>query len=658
MDLGWYWNRLRSMSAPEIAHRFVEQAKKSQSRRMTEGWRRFSSDVITAVPVLPGLAEAVDAAPAALREDAARAAADFMSGRFTALGVTWPTFTMADAQASIWHLDPVTGRHWPSDRYCFDVSYRGATEMGDVKYAWEFSRLQFLQPLALDARLSGNAEALGFIERAIASWHASNLPFKGIGWSSGIELGLRVISLLVVTSLIGDQLSISTQQRIEEMLHSHAYWLARYPSRFSSANNHLIAEAAALYLIGATCPFVRNAERLKMRAEAVLVREAQLQIHADGVAAEQSPTYGALTSELLLLCAFVGKHSGASMPDIVATRLAAFAEWIFWLAEPSGIVPAIGDDDEGRVLTLGQEEPGYATSVAAVIASFTGHGDRVPSHTPTLRNTLAPPAAPASAPTGTRKFLQGGYTVHRVAASICPAVTLVIDHAQLGYLAIAAHGHADALSFTLAVDGKALFVDPGTYLYHSGYQWRDWFRNTRAHNTVSVEGAEQSIISGAFNWSHKAQTRLDRLEIGSETLVVASHDGYKGRFGVRHVRDFTFTDNELVLHDALLGGPDRKAEIVLQLAPDCEVMAEGDALVVRRASERIARIMFPSNGTVTQTRGEDRIDGGWVSPHFGVKVPATRLAWHGTIGVDGVSTRIMLTDVAGACHPGVNDAPH
>lgn len=643
MNLGWYWNRLRSMSAPEIAHRFVEQAKKSQSRRMTEGWRRFGSDGLAAVPVLPGLAEAIDAAPAALREDAARAAADFMSGNFTALGVTWPTFTITDAQASIWHLDPVTGRHWPSDRYCFDIGYREATEMGDVKYTWEFSRLQFLQPVALEARLSGNVEALAFVERAIASWHASNPPFKGVGWSSGIELSLRVISLLVVTSLIGDQLSIATQRRIEEILSGHAFWLTRYPSRFSSANNHLVAEEAALYLIGATCPFVKDAKHLMVKAEAALVREAQLQILADGVAAEQSPTYGALTSELLLLCAFVAKRRGAPMSDIVATRLSAFAEWIFWLAEPNGIVPAIGDDDEGRVLTLGQVEPGYATSVAAAISGFTGRGDCVPHHTPTLRNALMSPVIPAQAPIGTRSFSQGGYTVHRTARSGSSTVTVVIDHAPLGYLAIAAHGHADALAFTLTVDGKGIFVDPGTYLYHSGHQWRDWFRNTRAHNTVSVEDAEQSIISGAFNWSHKAQTQFDGLENASEPLaLVASHDGYQGRFGVQHARRFTFADNELVLHDALLGGPNRNAEIVLQLAPDCEVVAEEDALAVRRAGQRIARITFPSNGTVTQARGEDRPEGGWISPHFGAKLPATRLAWHGRIGAQGVTTCILL----------------
>ncbi|MEI9958285.1 MAG: heparinase II/III family protein [Ferruginibacter sp.] len=41
------------------------------------------------------------------------------------------------------------------------------------------------------------------------------------------------------------------------------------------------------------------------------------------------------------------------------------------------------------------------------------------------------------------------------------------DAAQLGFLSIAAHGHADALSFFLHIDGQPVFVDPGTYTYHT-----------------------------------------------------------------------------------------------------------------------------------------------------------------------------------------------
>lgn len=642
MRLGWYWNRLRSMSPSEIVHRVIEQTKKSKARKMMGAWDQFRSDEPCPLPVLPGFARAIDMAPLALREDAAKAAQDIVGGHFSALGVTWPQFEIGEGKDAIWHLDPVTGGHWPSERYCFDVNYRGSTEMGDIKYTWEFSRLQFLQSVALHARLSDDAEALAFIERAIISWHASNPPFQGVGWSSGIELSLRAISLLVVASLVGDRLNSETAQAICEILRGHVFWIKRYPSKFSSANNHLVSEEAALYLISMTCPFIDGAEQIAAHAKAALVRETVLQIHVDGVAAEQSPTYGALTSELLLLCVWAADQLGTPMPASVLTRLRAFADWIHWLAEPDGTIPAIGDDDEGRVLTLGQDEPTYATSVAATIAILTEQPERVPPHVPTFRNALVPPMAAAPLPSGTRSFEEGGYTVNRQRID-GHDVTLVIDHAPLGYLAIAAHGHADALAFTLAVDGEPLFVDPGTYLYHSGHEWRDWFRNTRAHNTVVVEDAEQSVISGAFNWSHKANARIEKVSTTpAEFVLQASHDGYQGRFGVRHVRRFAVGDGVLTLHDALVGGESREAEIVFQLSPRCDIVEVNSAIEVLRDGKRIVRIVFPLNGIVTHTCGEDRPEGGWVSPRFGAKVPATRVAWRGQIGAKGVTTYIAI----------------
>ncbi|MBW6525097.1 heparinase II/III family protein [Sphingomonas sp. RHCKR47] len=627
------------MSVPEVGHRLVEKVLKVLGRKFISGWSKFSVNDIH-LPVIPGFSRSIDSAPASLQEEAECAAKQIMAHRFKALGVAWPHFTFIAGPKSPWHLDPVTGKYWPAERYCFDIKYRGSTEMGDVKYVWEFSRLQFLQPVALHARLSNNEDAVKFITEVIASWYASNPPFKGVGWSSGIELSLRTISLLIVTSLIGDRLDMRTRILINEILLSHAFWLERYPSRFSSSNNHLVSEQAALYLIGVTCPFVPGAARLVKRAEAALVREASLQIHADGVAAEQSPTYGALTSELLLLCAWVADQRGSPMTDGTRARLAAFAEWINWLAEPDGTVPAIGDDDEGRVLTLGQEEPSYASSVAAAVASFAERSDLVPPHVQTFRNALVAPSSPASRPFGTRSFPDGGYTVHRTMHA-GHQISLVVDHGPLGYLAIAAHGHADALSFTLSIDGQPVFVDPGTYLYHSGHQWRDWFRNTRAHNTLSVEGTEQSIVSGAFNWANKAQTRLEQVNDAPFKLQ-ASHDGYCKRFGVRHRRSVMLADGELTLMDMLVGGPERTAEIVLQLAPECEVVNEGPEIVVLRGASRLVRIAFPPRGSINQTRGAVSTTGGWISPHFGAKFPATRLAWSGRVGAEGVTTRITL----------------
>jgi uncharacterized heparinase superfamily protein len=79
-------------------------------------------------------------------------------------------------------------------------------------------------------------------------------------------------------------------------------------------------------------------------------------------------------------------------------------------------------------------------------------------------------------------------------------IRIIIDSGELGYLSIAAHGHADALAFTMSVAGKEILVDPGTYSYHTLPRWRNYFRGTAAHNTVVVDGKNQSVIGGNFMW--------------------------------------------------------------------------------------------------------------------------------------------------------------
>lgn len=602
------------------------------------------------MPVLPGfvdglLAGATTQNCALIAEHAQKV----MDGQFSALGQAWPTFSFAPGATPIWHLDPVTGAFWPNEPYCFEVSYRSVSGIGDVKYVWEFGRLQFLQPVAAHAYLSNDTAAITFIERAIESWYEANPPFRGVSWSSGIELALRAISLLVVTSLVGAQLSPYTQKRICTILHAHAFWLDRYPSRFSSANNHLVSEEAALYLIGLSCDFLPDSW-LGQRVESIgkaLAREAALQILPDGVPAEQSPTYGALTAELLLFCAFGARAAGQPLAPVLSERLADYAEHVHWLADGDGFVPAIGDDDEGRVITLARHEARYPASVAAAITSFLGRPDIAVPFDGDLRNVLLPPVCVAARPAGTRSFKTGGYTVHR--QKIAGRQTaLVVDHAPLGYLSIAAHGHADALAFTLSVDDQPILVDPGTYLYHSGKEWRDWFRGTRAHNTVTVGGADQSTIAGAFNWSHKAHATLESLSAEPFHLT-ASHDGYADRFGCLHRREMVWEDGTLRVTDALVpaksGTASQDAEVVFQLALGCTTQVSEAAVTVFYDNLPVLCLHLPNANLIVSQGGE--MDGGWVSPSFGVKQPAPRISWRGRIGPEGVTTRITVISAAG-----------
>src|SRR5690606_5712514 len=214
VKLGWYLNRLRSMEPAEIAHRLVEQQRKTISKYRGGGWRGPAAGALH--PVFPQWRAALLNAAPAQRQAIAKAAEDALQGRFSALGRDWPARDpQALYPADFWRLDPVTGTLWPGrEAYTFAIDYRHSSAQGDIKYVWEANRLQYLPVLAAHLVLSGDDRARGAIAEAIDSWHATNPPFRGICWASGIEVALRAISLIVTLDLAGDALPAESRQKV------------------------------------------------------------------------------------------------------------------------------------------------------------------------------------------------------------------------------------------------------------------------------------------------------------------------------------------------------------------------------------------------------------------------------------------------------------
>ena len=106
-------------------------------------------------------------------------------------------------------------------------------------------------------------------------------------------------------------------------------------------------------------------------------------------------------------------------------------------------------------------------------------------------------------------------------------IYLHFDAAPLGFLSIAAHGHADALSIILHVDGNPILVDPGTYVYHTDKEWRNYFISTLAHNTICIDHLNQALQGGPTLWLQHYRTQVANL-IQTEKIesVTASHNGY------------------------------------------------------------------------------------------------------------------------------------
>ncbi len=379
-----------------------------------------------------------------LRRNWRQLAEQMRQGRFQALGVTWPE----RPGPPDWHLDPATDTPWPRQPYCFDVPYRHAPDRGDIKFVLELNRLQYLQPLAATAALDQDAALAALVVDHVESWIAANPTFRGVNWTSGIELALRVVSLLVVTTLIGSQaFSPDFRQRLHHCLAAHGYWLARFPSRFSSANNHRIAEAGGLYLLGRLVPTLQAAGEWATWGKRTLEEELALQFHDDGVGAEQSPTYAAFSLEWIVLCATIGGRLGDPWSNATWHRLVRAGSHLRAITDSGGNQPRIGDDDEGRVLC---SLPGPESHVNIVLGHLAAAARRPelapPNVEPHLGHALFGPPDPAGrGGFEYASFPAGGYTAVREWRE-GEENLWVMDHGPLGYLSIAAHGHADALS--------------------------------------------------------------------------------------------------------------------------------------------------------------------------------------------------------------------
>jgi hypothetical protein len=613
--------RLASMSPQEIAHRFIERGKQLADNRTNWSWDLFKFD--GAIAPLPGLR--VEECAKNLTDIIERDARNTLNGHIAFLSAQWPKPAQREWwRTDLWSLDPASGKHWPGrGERASKSSYRYAEGFGDVKFVWEINRLQFLMPLAVAAHRDQDRALAADIADVIDGWMEFNPPYDGVNWTNGIEFATRLIVGLFVNTLIADLAPPSFALRLRQFLAAHVWMLARYPSLFSSANNHRIAELSALYIACTCAPTLPGASRRAHEARE-LESEVFKQFHTDGVGAEQSPTYAAYSLEWFALAAMCSEASGDERSAAFKTSLREAARHLRWMMDDAGRTPAICDDDEGRVVALGPKYGYlYPAAICATIARWLHDGESAPPpQAPTLLDAFTASLAPvAIAPKGQRTFADGGYSVWRIPTAQGDAM-FAIDHAPLGFLAIAAHGHADALAVWLHIGGEPVIIDAGTYLYHTHNDARDRFRGTLAHNTLCLDGKNQSRIAGPFNWSQHAKAKLRT----PATNFGAEHDGYLNSHGVKHVRGVQVGGARIAITDSLEGTLTAPARwsVGYTFHQDAKVELSADAALVKTPSGARMRVSMQFNRA-----GKTELASVEVSPGFGRLATAHRLVASG-----------------------------
>jgi len=537
-----------------------------------------------------------------------------------------------------WHRDPVTGIRAPL-YFGKKLNYRDDTIVGNVKFTWELGRHQHLIPLAAAYACTGDRRYRDAVAAQIESWIRDNPYGLGIHWCSALEVSLRLISWAVVHSLLamrdGEEglfSALENKERLGVAIYQQAMFVRNYLSRYSSANNHLIGELTGLWVVSQVFDMGKAGERLAKFAQAELEHEAQQQIYEDGVDKEQALYYHLWVLEYLLFAWLAGERCGRSFSDDFRKRIVGMAKFLRDVTPAGGQPPQVGDSDDGFVTRFEPVWPhtAYGDVLAAVNITLGSKDVDMPQKAfwyGMLRGKL-----PSEDERGEeqapypRIYRSGGYAVLGAGP-----VHLVFDAGLLGYPSIAAHGHADALSFCLAVDGDWWLVDPGTYAYHSEHGWRDYFRGTVAHNTLVVDGANQSAIGGPFLWLQHARGRL--IDVGTDPAGVqwaaGTHDGYV-RLGATHTRriELSAQGDKITISDEVGGNSDHEMAIHFHFAPDIELSPGPQPVswqIFKPGSEHRALLQVDEAWCWEAVRGSESPKLGWYSPSLGVKVPVFTL---------------------------------
>lgn len=561
-----------------------------------------------------------------------------------------------------WNRDHKSGTAAPM-RFGPSIDYRDFAVTGDCKFVWEPNRHHHLVVLARAYRASGERRYAEAVARQLESWIDACPYGIGMNWRSPLELGVRLINWVWALDLIreSDLVAGGVRARAAGSVYRHVWEIDRKYSRGSSVNNHLVGEAAGAYVASAYFHTMRGAARRRARAREVLCREIQSQTHPDGGTREQALGYHLFVLQFFLLSGLVSHRSGEEFPPEYWARLEKMFDFAAAMAEGGENLPLFGDCDDGYVLDLGDRRGDARPWLAAAAVLFDRPDFKALAgdFSETAYWLLGPPARerfdalaePRPAPgLASRAFPDSGYYLLQSGTQGSDGrISVAFDCGELGMKPLAAHGHADALSFTLRAFGRDVFVDPGTYDYFSFPRWRAYFRSTRAHNTVVLDGRDQSVIGGPFLWTRKAQARCLRWEPNDRGGTVAGeHDGYT-RFADPAVHRRTLTldagERTLTIHDEILARGRHDVALYFHVAEDAEVRPIGENRFEIAVGPGTVTLALDPQLSVDLLRGSEGPIAGWVSRGYHQKAASTTLVGRcESSGNLGLTCRVTISE--------------
>jgi len=580
---------------------------------------------------------------AAAAEPPIREAVDLLGGRFRYFG--WRM--VEQGRRPVWRSNPLTGEKAPAG-LGLHWSQIPDFELGDIKVIWEASRWGWALDLARGFARTGDRRFAGRFRQLRNDWMVENPPGAGPNWKCGQEAALRLIAACIATAILarGGQGSLSGLRQLVALAEATAGRIeANLDYALSQNNNHGLSELAGLLTVAVMFPGLPGAQERRLRARKGLIREFGRLVATDGCFAQYSTNYHRVLLHDAVWCGRLLVAAGDPFPAATLARIDAAAVWLWQVMNPmDGRVPCYGSNDGANFLKL--DGGIYADHRAAVQAAFV-----LTRGTPVL----------ASGPWDETAAWLFGPTALAVASRTVPERGN-FTATSAGYYVLRREGteafvrcgphrfrphHADQLHVDLRRNGRPLTIDPGTFSYNAAPPWDHAFKNTRFHNTVSVDGLEQMEKASRFLWlSWSGGTGGPAQDVlGSSVLRWEGEtDAWRRlKAPVWHRRAVLLhTNGEVTVIDRLQSPGDHEYRLHW-LLPDADKLDVGDGFgsILTAPDGGVSSVAAAVAGGAGTHADWVRADGktcrGWASPRYLERVPA----WSWEIRTRGTSVNFL-----------------
>ena len=395
-----------------------------------------------------------------------------------------------------------------------EFTFLNITKKVDISQAWNnegpqhlwrynLHYFEYLYALAYEYFKDKNQDQYYYkFKYLIENW-IDNSPFAyGDGWHP-YTISLRLTNWISVYPVFKDMIKAETEfdSKLKESLYLQYRYLQQNLEK-DVLGNHYFENIKAL-IIGSVF-FAENKIKNKFKAE--LLKQLEEQILEDGMHFELSPMYHKIVLEDLIKITYWLKDDGIYTQLI--TYIQRMLNVTYSFEENFGKTPAFNDSTDGI-------SKGYK----ALINTCEKYFNMKPEFKGALEDS-------------------GFYIINDQLKKV------IFDTGEICPRYLPAHGHCDALSFELSVNNKPLIVNSGTFRYENG-EWRNYFRSTKAHNTVTIEGQEQSQCWSSFRVADRIKkVRRKSFDYRGIPFYAGAYLSFNGN---EHKRFIGFIDENLII---------------------------------------------------------------------------------------------------------------